>query len=109
MGEAKVSLPGGCAIGTRPVDFLIMAMERLGALIEIEGGYAVARAPKGGLKGAEIFFPKVTVGGTHMAVMAASLANGTTVIQNVRASPRSPTSPPASSPWARKSRAREHP
>ena len=86
MGEAKVSLPGGCAIGTRPVDLLIMAMERLGATIDIESGYAVARAPKG-LRGNEIVFPKVTVGGTHVAVMAASLAQGTTVIENAAQEP----------------------
>jgi UDP-N-acetylglucosamine 1-carboxyvinyltransferase len=86
MGEAKVSLPGGCAIGTRPVDLLIMAMERLGAKIEIDSGYVVAKAPKG-LKGAEIVFPKVTVGGTHTAMMAASLASGTTVIQNAAREP----------------------
>mgnify|MGYP003349423592 CR=1 FL=1 len=81
MGEAKVSLPGGCAIGTRPVDLLIMAMEKLGAEIEIEAGYVIARAKKG-LRGGEIVFPKVTVGGTHTALMAAVLANGTTVIDN---------------------------
>jgi UDP-N-acetylglucosamine 1-carboxyvinyltransferase len=86
MGEAKVSLPGGCAIGTRPVDLLIMAMERLGAKIDIDAGYVVASAPKG-LKGAEIIFPKVTVGGTHTALMAASLANGTTVIENAAREP----------------------
>ena len=86
MGEAKVSLPGGCAIGTRPVDLLIMAMEQLGAKIEIDGGYVVARAPHG-LKGGEIVFPKVTVGGTHTAIMAASLANGTTVIENAAREP----------------------
>src|SRR5579863_1864533 len=86
MGEAKVSLPGGCAIGTRPVDLLIMAMERLGATIDIDGGYVVARAPRG-LKGGEIVFPKVTVGGTHTAIMAASLANGTTVIENAAREP----------------------
>jgi UDP-N-acetylglucosamine 1-carboxyvinyltransferase len=85
-GQAKVSLPGGCAIGTRPVDLLIMAMERLGATIDIESGYAVARAPKG-LRGGEIVFPKVTVGGTHVAVMAASLARGTTVIENAAQEP----------------------
>jgi UDP-N-acetylglucosamine 1-carboxyvinyltransferase len=85
-GQAKVSLPGGCAIGTRPVDLLIMAMERLGATIDIESGYAVARAPKG-LRGNEIVFPKVTVGGTHVAVMAASLARGTTVIENAAQEP----------------------
>ena len=86
MGEAKVSLPGGCAIGTRPVDLLIMAMEQLGAKVEIDGGYVVAKAPHG-LKGGEIVFPKVTVGGTHTAIMAASLANGTTVIENAAREP----------------------
>jgi UDP-N-acetylglucosamine 1-carboxyvinyltransferase len=86
MGEARVSLPGGCAIGTRPVDLLIMALERLGVAIEIEGGYVVAHA-KNGLKGGEINFPKVTVGGTHTAVMAAALANGTTVIENAAREP----------------------
>jgi UDP-N-acetylglucosamine 1-carboxyvinyltransferase len=86
MGQAKVSLPGGCAIGTRPVDLLIMAMERLGAKIDIDSGYVVARAP-GGLKGGEIVFPKVTVGGTHTAIMAASIANGTTVIENAAREP----------------------
>src|SRR3954451_8476295 len=86
LGEAKVSLPGGCAIGTRPVDLLIMALERLGADIDIDGGYVVATAPKG-LKGAEIVFPKVTVGGTHVALMAATLADGTTVIENAAREP----------------------
>ena len=75
MGQARVSLPGGCAIGTRPVDLLIMAMERLGTKIDIDAGYVVAHAPRG-LKGGEIVFPKVTVGGTHTALMAASLADG---------------------------------
>jgi UDP-N-acetylglucosamine 1-carboxyvinyltransferase len=86
MGEARVSMPGGCAIGTRPVDLLIMAVARLGAAIEIESGYVVARAPHG-LRGAEIVFPKVTVGGTHTAMMAASLAQGTTVIENAAREP----------------------
>jgi UDP-N-acetylglucosamine 1-carboxyvinyltransferase len=86
MGEAKVSLPGGCAIGTRPVDLLIMALERLGAEIEVEAGYVLARAKKG-LRGGEIVFPKVTVGGTHTALMAAVLANGTTVIENAAREP----------------------
>src|ERR1700732_3269030 len=86
MGEAKVSMPGGCAIGTRPVDLLIMVMERLGAAIEIDGGYVIARA-KRGLKGGEIVFPKVTVGGTHTALMAAALADGTTVIENAAREP----------------------
>ncbi|HXT08453.1 MAG TPA: UDP-N-acetylglucosamine 1-carboxyvinyltransferase [Roseiarcus sp.] len=86
MGEARVSLPGGCAIGTRPVDLLLMALEALGAQIVIEGGYAVATAPKG-LIGGEISFPKVTVGGTHTALMAASLAHGATLIRNAAREP----------------------
>jgi UDP-N-acetylglucosamine 1-carboxyvinyltransferase len=86
MGEAKVSMPGGCAIGTRPVDLLIVALEALGAEIDIEGGYVIARAKKG-LRGGEIVFPKVTVGGTHTAIMAASLAHGTTVIENAAREP----------------------
>src|SRR5271165_2717994 len=86
MGQARVSMPGGCAIGTRPVDLLIMAIERLGAKVDIDGGYVVARAPKG-LRGSEIVFPKVTVGGTHTALMAAALANGTTVIENAAQEP----------------------
>jgi len=86
MGQAKVSLPGGCAIGTRPVDLLIMALERLGAKIEIDAGYVLAYAPNG-LRGGEIIFPKVTVGGTHTALMAASLARGTTLIENAAREP----------------------
>ena len=86
MGTARVSLPGGCAIGTRPVDLLLMALEKLGARIEIDGGYAVAKAPNG-LTGAEIEFPKVTVGGTHIAVMAASTAHGATLIRNAACEP----------------------
>jgi UDP-N-acetylglucosamine 1-carboxyvinyltransferase len=86
FGHAKVSMPGGCAIGTRPVDLLIMALAKMGTAIEIEGGYVVATAPKG-LIGAEIDFPKVTVGGTHVALMAATLAQGTTVIRNAAREP----------------------
>src|ERR1700694_609901 len=86
LGEAKVSMPGGCASGTRPVDLLIMALERLGAEIEIDRGYVIARA-KNGLKGGKINFPKVTVGGTHTALMAACLARGTTVIENAAREP----------------------
>ena len=86
MREARVSLPGGCAIGTRPVDLLIMALEKLGADISIDGGYVVASAPRG-LSGANIDFPKVTVSGTHVALMAATLANGTTVIANAACEP----------------------
>jgi UDP-N-acetylglucosamine 1-carboxyvinyltransferase len=86
MHEAKVSLPGGCAIGTRPVDLLIMALEKLGAEIAIDGGYVIAKAP-GGLKGTAIDFPKVTVSGTHVALMAATLAKGTTIITNAACEP----------------------
>ena len=86
MGEAKVSLPGGCAIGTRPVDLLLMVLERLGASIDIEAGYVIAKAPKG-LSAAEISFPKVTVGGTHTALMAAVLAKGTTIVRNAAREP----------------------
>ncbi len=86
QGEARVSLPGGCAIGTRPVDLLLMALERLGAEIAIEAGYVIAKAPHG-LKGAEIVFPKATVGGTHTALMAAVLAHGHTVIHNAAREP----------------------
>ena len=86
MGQAKVSLPGGCAIGTRPVDLLLMALKQLGAKIDIDAGYVLAYAPDG-LRGGEINFPKVTVGGTHTALMAASLARGTTVIENAAREP----------------------
>jgi UDP-N-acetylglucosamine 1-carboxyvinyltransferase len=86
FGEAKVSLPGGCAIGTRPVDLLIMALQRLGAQTEIDGGYIIAKT-KNGLRGAEVSFPKVTVGGTHVALMAAALAYGTSVIENAAREP----------------------
>jgi UDP-N-acetylglucosamine 1-carboxyvinyltransferase len=86
MGEAKVSLPGGCAIGTRPVDLLIMALERLGARVEVEAGYVHATAGKG-LRGDEIRFPKVTVGGTHTTLMAACLASGRTTLFNAAREP----------------------
>jgi UDP-N-acetylglucosamine 1-carboxyvinyltransferase len=86
MGEARVSLPGGCAIGTRPVDLLLSALQQLGADISIDRGYAVAKAPQG-LRGADITFSKVTVGGTHVALMAATLARGTTVLRNAAQEP----------------------
>jgi len=86
MGEAKVSLPGGCAIGTRPVDFHLDALRALGADIAIDGGYVLARAPKG-LIGARIHFPKVSVGATHTALMAAALARGESVIENAAREP----------------------
>lgn len=86
MGEAKVSMPGGCAIGTRPVDFHLDALKALGAEIEIEAGYVLAKA-KRGLQGARINFPKVSVGATHTALMAAALASGETVIENAAREP----------------------
>jgi len=86
MGEAKVSLPGGCAIGTRPVDLILEALEALGAEIAIENGYVHAITPKG-LRGTHYRFPKVTVGGTHVALMAASLARGTTILDNAACEP----------------------
>ena len=85
-GVARVSLPGGCAIGTRPVDLFLMALEALGAEIEIDAGYVVARAP-GGLRGGRVSFPKVTVGATHVTMMAAALAKGETVIENAAREP----------------------
>ena len=85
-GEAKVSLPGGCAIGTRPVDLHLLALEALGAEIELEGGYVIAKAPKG-LIGGRIHLAKVSVGATHNALMAAVLARGNTVIENAAREP----------------------
>ncbi|HEU0117204.1 MAG TPA: UDP-N-acetylglucosamine 1-carboxyvinyltransferase [Alphaproteobacteria bacterium] len=84
--EAKVSLPGGCAIGTRPVDLHLKALEQMGAEINIDNGYINARAPKG-LKGAEIVFPMVTVTGTENVMMAATLAKGETTIVNAAREP----------------------
>ncbi len=86
-GHARVSLPGGCAIGTRPIDLHLKAMEQLGATITLEEGYVDAYAPDGGLKGAHIVFPFVTVGGTENALMAATLAKGETVIGNAAREP----------------------
>ncbi|WDR00868.1 UDP-N-acetylglucosamine 1-carboxyvinyltransferase [Devosia sp. J2-20] len=85
--EARVSLPGGCAIGTRPVDLFLFGLKALGAEIDIDEGYVVAKAPKGGLVGATIAFPKVSVGATHTILMAATLAKGTTVIENAAQEP----------------------
>ncbi|MBO0345389.1 UDP-N-acetylglucosamine 1-carboxyvinyltransferase [Roseibium limicola] len=84
--EARVSLPGGCAIGTRPVDFFIDGLAALGADIEIEAGYVVVKAPNG-LKGAQVVFPKVSVGATHTIMMAATLASGETEIVNAACEP----------------------
>jgi len=85
-GKARVSLPGGCAIGPRPVDLHLQALADLGAEIELVDGYINASAP-GGLRGGEIRFPKVSVGATENALMAATLARGTTVIENAAREP----------------------
>jgi len=87
FGHAKVSLPGGCAIGTRPVDMHIKALEEMGAQITLEEGYINAKAPKGGLQGAKILFPKVSVGATENLMMAATLAKGATVLANAAREP----------------------
>ncbi len=87
FGEAKVSLPGGCAIGTRPVDMHIKALEEMGAEIILDEGYINAKAPKGGLQGAKIIFPKVSVGATENLMMAAVLAKGETVLANAAREP----------------------
>ena len=86
-GRAKVSLPGGCAIGARPVDLHLKAMEALGATITLADGYVEAVAPEGGLRGAEIHFEKVSVGATENILMAASLARGTTIVTNAACEP----------------------
>ncbi len=85
--EARVSLPGGCAIGTRPVDFFLYGLKQLGAEIDIEEGYVVAKAPPGGLVGGHVHLPKVSVGATHTIMMAATLARGTSVIENAAMEP----------------------
>ncbi len=87
FGQAKVSLPGGCAIGTRPIDLHLKAFEKLGAVVELESGDVVARAPKGRLVGADIEFEKVTVTGTENVMMAAALASGKTKIKNAAQEP----------------------
>ena len=86
-GEAKVSLPGGCAIGNRPIDLHLKALEALGAEIELTGGYVRVMAPSGGLKGGRITFPLVSVGATENALMAAVLASGETLIENAAREP----------------------
>jgi UDP-N-acetylglucosamine 1-carboxyvinyltransferase len=84
--EAMVSLPGGCAIGARPVDLHLKGLAAMGAEIELTGGYVMARAPKG-LKGAEFVFPSVSVGATENLLMAATLAKGTTILGNAAREP----------------------
>lgn len=87
FGQAKVSLPGGCAIGTRPIDLHLKAFEQLGAAVSLESGDVVARAPKGRLTGTELSFEKVTVTGTENVMMAAVLADGKTTIRNAAMEP----------------------
>jgi UDP-N-acetylglucosamine 1-carboxyvinyltransferase len=86
-GEATVSLPGGCAIGNRPIDLHLKALEAFGAVIEITAGYVKASAPKGRLPGGTVMFPVVSVGATENALMAAVLANGTCVMENAAREP----------------------
>ena len=86
-GEARVSLPGGCAIGTRPVDLHLKALGQMGARIEVDGGYIVAHVPGGRLTGAPVIFPSVTVTGTENVLMAAVLAKGETTINNAAREP----------------------
>jgi UDP-N-acetylglucosamine 1-carboxyvinyltransferase len=86
MRQARVSLPGGCAIGTRPVDFFLMGLRGLGAELELDGGYVVAKAARG-LSGGRVRFPHVSVGATHTIMMAATLARGETTIENAAREP----------------------
>ena len=87
FGEAEVALPGGCAIGTRPVDLHIRGLEAMGAKITVENGYIKAKAPEGGLRGAHFFFDTVSVTGTENILMAATLAKGKTVLENAAREP----------------------
>ncbi|TPJ15481.1 UDP-N-acetylglucosamine 1-carboxyvinyltransferase [Mesorhizobium sp. B2-7-2] len=87
MGEAKVSLPGGCAIGTRPVDLFLEGLQVLGAELDVDNGYVMAKTKNGRLIGNRYVFPKVSVGATHVLMMAASLAKGETVLENAAREP----------------------
>ena len=87
FGEAEVALPGGCAIGSRPVDLHIRGLEAMGAKIDVEGGYIKAKAPEGGLRGAHFFFDVVSVTGTENIMMAATLAKGRSVLENAAREP----------------------
>ncbi|MCT4370226.1 UDP-N-acetylglucosamine 1-carboxyvinyltransferase [Yangia mangrovi] len=87
FGHAEVSLPGGCAIGARPVDLHLKALEAMGAELDLREGYVHAKAPSGGLKGGIVEFPFASVGATENALMAATLAKGTTVIRNAAREP----------------------
>ena len=86
FGSAKVSLPGGCAIGTRPIDIHLKALSKLGVEFKIDQGYVIANAPKG-LKGNKIYFSKISVGATENLIIAASLAKGTTILSNCAIEP----------------------
>ncbi len=86
FGKAKVSSPGGCSIGVRPIDIHLNALTKLGVKIKIVDGYVIATAPKG-LKGAKIRFPKISVGATQNLIIAASLAKGTTILKNCAIEP----------------------
>lgn len=86
-GRARVSLPGGCAIGARPIDLHLAGLEKLGAAIRHDRGYIEAKAPRGGLVGAHIHFQRVTVTGTEDLLMAAALAKGETVLENAAREP----------------------
>mgnify|MGYP001483072643 CR=1 FL=1 len=86
FGEAKVSLPGGCAIGTRPIDIHLKSLSRLGVRYKIIQGYVYAKAPKG-LIGSKITFPKISVGATENLIIAATLAHGTTILKNCAIEP----------------------
>ncbi len=86
-GIARVSLPGGCAIGNRPVDLHLKGLEALGAVVDVQSGYIEARAPKGGLRGGHVVFPFVSVGATENLMMAAALAKGETVLSNAAREP----------------------
>ncbi len=87
FGEATVSLPGGCSIGTRPIDMHLDGFRAMGAEIILEEGYVKAKAPAGGLRGAKIMFPKVSVGATENIMMAATLAKGETILINAAREP----------------------
>jgi len=87
FGEAKVSLPGGCAIGLRPINYHLDAFAQMGASISLEDGYVLAKAPSEGLYGADITFPSVSVGATENVLMAATLANGVTTLRNAAMEP----------------------
>jgi UDP-N-acetylglucosamine 1-carboxyvinyltransferase len=87
FGEAEISLPGGCAIGARPINYHLMALEKMGARIDLEEGYVKAKT-KGKLKGAEIEFPTISVGATENILLAATLADGKTILRTLQPSQR---------------------